>query len=241
MLGHRLVGGPGSPESEERSGCWWTQRATLETESSWGSSGSNNKLEPGVREESGALGWQGQLALLSQEGATTHTLDPTCPARAPPPHPPPKVQRDLPLTPGFLLGLQSCHQTGAPLPKAFKQPFSHPFPEGTLSLRQCLLGQCLLPEPLSIRPGDSSFSGRSVGPSFVSPDMHVHGQSVIRFRVGERIALALQCHVALWAPHRGWIDGSHFSFLQWRHTALILRATASPTEGILGHDRFHQS
>ena len=50
-----------------------------------------------VREESGVLGRQSQLTLLSQEGAVTHMLNPT-------PRPWPKV---LPLTPGFLLDLQS--------------------------------------------------------------------------------------------------------------------------------------
>lgn len=75
----------------------------------------------------------------------------------------------------------------------------------------------------------------------VSPDVHVHGQSVAGFWGRQRVALALQCHVALGAPHGGWVDGGHFSFLQLGDTALILRATASPTDGVWGHHGLHQS
>ena len=88
---------------------------------------------------------------------------------------------------------------------------------------------------------DSSFSCRAAGPNDASPDTHVHGQTVAGFQVGQRAALSLQCHVTLGAPHSGGVNGSHLSFRQRGHTALVLSMTAGPTEGIQGLYGFHQS
>lgn len=155
---------PWSPESEDISGCWWPQCAALRTVSSWGSSGSN-KLEPGSPRR--VRGWQGQLALLAQEGAGTHAPKPICPARTPA-LTLPKVPRALPLTPGSVLGLRTPPAPLPQTPRALRITRSLPRGEDNLFLRQGLPGWGLLPEPISIRTRDPSFSCRSAAPSFVS-------------------------------------------------------------------------
>lgn len=89
MLGHGLVAAPGVQSDDQ-----WL----ADSLNSWASSGSNT-LEPESRGRVWGAGRQSQLTLLSQEGAVTHAQ----------PHlqPWPKVLWDLPLTPGFLLDLQS--------------------------------------------------------------------------------------------------------------------------------------
>ena len=133
--------------------------------------------------------------------------------------------------------------------QSLSQPFSShsPSPEhtgpsqGTPSLKAVSPGTGPPPRAHLTEDRDSSFSCRAAGPNDASPDTHVHGQTVAGFQVGQRVALSLQCHVILGAPHRGGVNGSHFPFRQWGHTALVLSMTAGPTEGIQGLYGFHQS
>lgn len=170
-------------------------------------------------------------------------LNPTCPGR---PHPLtlPTVQRCL-------------WPRIAPRPSVLPSDkhLSHesiPAVHVTLPSQSALASLTHAPLPRVVSPGAALSGVAGLGTrslplgaatmtTSVSPDVHVHGQSVAGLRVGKRVALALQRHVALGAPHRSWVDGSHFSLLQWGHTTLILRATAGPTEGILGHHGLHQS
>lgn len=127
-----------------------------------------------------------------------------------------------------------------------------PAAPGTLPPQTALASLTHAPLPRAVSPGQrpprapslgtrSLPSGAVATTTSASPDVHVHGQSVAGLRVGQRVALALQRHVALGAPHGSRVDGGHFSLLQWGHATLILRATAGPTEGILGHHGLHQS
>lgn len=95
-----------------------------------GSSGAMTSWSLGVHGESGALGQQGVLASLSQEGATTRALDPAGPT----PHPDPRFHRSA-SDPGPLLSrCQSRRQVIVSHTEAFKQNSSHsPSPEGTAS------------------------------------------------------------------------------------------------------------
>ena len=113
--------------------------------------------------------------------------------------------------------------------------------QGAPSLRAVSPGTGPPPRAHLTEDRDSSFSCRAAGPSVASPDMHVHGQIVAGFQVGQWVASALQCHVTLGAPHGGGVNGSHLPFQQRGHTALVLRETAGPTEGIHGHYWSHQS
>lgn len=206
------------------------------------------RRQAGAWESAESLGhWASRARLLHfhrKEPRPGHSTPP-----GPTPHPNPRFHRSA-SDPGPLLGCcQSPRQVIASHTKSLQANLiTLSIPGGHCQSLQSApspgsaSGDSASPQsPLVAGHGDSAFNGRPTGPSFVSPDVHVHGQSVIRFRLGKRVALALQRHVTLWAPYRGWIEGGHLPFLQRGHTVLVLRATASPTEGILGHHGLHQS